>query len=111
MSSKVRMFVKPGKSRDGKLLLVRIPHNHPPRYLKPEGEWVAEDSYWLRRLACHDITTAPEPMPDPPPAPSLTGREHKAVLTDALRRAKVSLTGAETKAELLELATAAGLVR
>lgn len=68
-----RIFVKPA-SPD---VTVRKPVNGP---LAAEGEWVNEESYWLRRITDGDVvvdTTAPAESGAAGPLPSAEGTELK----------------------------------
>lgn len=66
MCKENKVYVKPC---DGKL--VNIPE-HNNRVLPPEGAWVPNTQFWLRRLRDEDVEEAKPPLKKKTSAPSTT---------------------------------------
>lgn len=64
-----RIFVKPNP----KWPLIRHPDTL--LFLKPEGELVPRNTYWIRRIRMQDVILADPPKKDEPPKKAATPRK------------------------------------
>lgn len=71
------VYVKPGKDAQGQPFKIRNPHRD-YAVMPPEGGWVPEDDFWMRRLRDGDaVLTDPPADPetdDPKPEPRRSKR-------------------------------------